>query len=136
MHLSQRAFKLVTIALLSSPHIVSAAPKIDTQTLQPRGGIGSTPPPERKPDTFPEGKAEDLISWTDDDYTKEDYKNFPDYDPDQDNDDPDKKDPDKKKRSIDDSLYSRAPKPPLKKTTQWLRSVGVDGQYSSYKPRY
>lgn len=126
MHFLQQAFRFATITLLTTPHTALAAPKIHTQDIEARGGRGSTPPPERKPDTFPEGKAEDLISWTDDDYTAEDYKNAPDFDPGQWNDDPDKK-----KRAIDDLLVSRAPQPPEKETTEWLRSVGVDGQFSS-----
>ena len=120
MRFSLQAFELVTIALTSIPHIALAAPTSGSQAIEARGDRGSTPPPEKKPDAFPKGDAKDLIPWTDDDYTEEDYKNFPDYDPGQDNDNPDKK-----KRSIDIAVAS-----PKKDSTEWLRYVGIDGQYS------
>lgn len=43
----------------------------------------TVPPPELKEDRIPRGKAEDMISWTDDDVDATDYKNMPDYDPNQ-----------------------------------------------------
>lgn len=43
----------------------------------------TVPPPELKQDRLPRGKSEDIISWTDDDVDATDYKNMPDYDPNQ-----------------------------------------------------
>lgn len=117
MRFSKGALELITIILLSSLHMARAAPTNDPQALQVRAGTPS--PPDPKDDGLPKGDAKDLIPWTDDDFAKEDYKNAPDYDPDQD------ADLDQKKRSIDLSLVKRAN--PQKGTTQWLRSVGVDG---------
>ena len=44
----------------------------------------STPEWASPPSDIPLGRAEDTISWTDDDVDATDYKNMPDYDPDQD----------------------------------------------------
>ncbi len=41
------------------------------------------PPPEAKEDNPPKGCAADLIGYTDDDVDGTDYKDMPDYDPDQ-----------------------------------------------------
>lgn len=53
-------------ALLEQPHLRRTVPR-----------------PECKKDGIPSGKAEDIIAWTDDDVEATDYKNMPDYDPNQ-----------------------------------------------------
>ena len=121
MRLSQPALKITVAVLLGSKTSVVAAPASSSRSLVSREG---SPPPDPKDDKLPKGDAKNLISWTDDDYADTDYKSAPDYDPDQD------KDFDAKKRSIDVSLFVRA-KDPTKRTTKWLRSVGVDGMHHS-----
>lgn len=117
MRFSKGALELITMILLSSLHMARAAPTNDPQALQVRAGTPS--PPDPKDDGLPKDDAKDLISWTDDDFANEDYKNAPDYDPDQD------VDLDQKKRSIHLSHVKRAILG--KGGTSWLRSVGVDG---------
>lgn len=115
MHFSPIALAV----LLGSTHIVSAVPTFGSRSLSVRDN--SPPPPDLKDDEIPQGDARDLISYTDDDYEDEDYKNAPDYDPDQD------QDASTAKRSLEPAIFKRAPKTPGKGTTDWLRTVGVNG---------
>lgn len=112
MRFKNGALELTIVILLSFAHLALATPLTSTHALKVRSVAPMLPEP--KEDALPKGDAKDLISWTDDDVDNEDFKNTPDYDPDQD------KDFDEEERSFQVAVD--------KGTTKWLRSVGVDGQ--------
>ena len=78
---------------LNNPATKSILTKDRATTVIPKQQINSKPKPNPKPiehgprvmeDAIPKGERKDLILWTDDDLDSVDYKNTPDYDPDQD----------------------------------------------------
>lgn len=74
-------------ALLVATREVDAKSQSGASSLamdQSRKILQSTGPRYMGNGNIPEGRAEDLISWTDDDTDAVDFKNYPDYDPDQD----------------------------------------------------
>ncbi|KAK4694119.1 hypothetical protein P7C71_g3414, partial [Lecanoromycetidae sp. Uapishka_2] len=131
MHFSRKTSDLTTLLLLSSIYLAQAAPRTDIRTLELRALEARTddPPalPAPKDDDLPQGDGKDLLAWSDDDYAGEDYKNFPDYDPDQDTAAAGKL----KKRLVGfpRGLPSAKGDPtnPNQGGTRWLRSVGIDG---------
>lgn len=79
--------------ILNNPAIKSILTKDRATTVIPKQQISSQPKPNPKPiehgprvmeDAIPKGERKDLILWTADDLDTVDYKNTPDYDPDQD----------------------------------------------------
>ena len=58
----------------------SSTASASSKQPRPRGTV---PRPEFKEDGIPPGEAAHIISWTDDDVDATDYKNMPDYDPNQ-----------------------------------------------------
>lgn len=137
MYLSNEALRLATFVLLSFSYVARAAPRshsraLDFRALEVRDG--GPPLPAPKDDDLPQGDGKDLLPWSDDDYTGEDYKNFPDYDENQDQTST------TKKRAIGPLPGGGLPSPkgdpmnPNQGGTKWLRSVGIDGKWrvSSY----
>ena len=117
MHLPLEASGLLMLALSASALVQKDMVKRSSvRTLQARGG--STPPPDQKPDDLPKPNGALLITWIDDDPDGDDYKKNSDYDPDQD------KDFGKKKKR---ELIKRVA--PEKGTTNWLRSVTIEGKH-------
>lgn len=81
---------------LNNPAVQSISTEEQARTVFPRGKLSSPdvdlrtnpkptePGPRATEDAIPKGEGKDLISWTDEDFDAMDYKNTPDYDPDQD----------------------------------------------------
>lgn len=123
MHLPFEASGVLMLALCASALAQGDIAKRNSlRRLQARGG---TPPPDHKPDDLPKPNDDPLVTWIDDDFDGDNYKKNPDYDPDQDKDFGDGK----RKRSTLDKRVA-----PDKGTTDWLRSVTIDGKLY-YGPR-
>ncbi|MCJ1464436.1 hypothetical protein MMC07_003049 [Pseudocyphellaria aurata] len=74
------------VSFKEQPSVV--APNIKTSSLNTEPENLRKPTehePPKMEDALPNGTGNPIISWTDDDYDTIDYKNTPDYDPDQDN---------------------------------------------------
>jgi len=128
----------MTFVLLSSSYVAQAAPRIDSRALDARAldaralavRDGDPPPlPAPKDDDLPQGDGKGLLPWSDDDYAGEDYKNFPDYDENQDQTST------TRKRAIGLPPGCGLPNTkgdpmnPNQGGTKWLRSVGIDGKW-------
>jgi hypothetical protein len=123
----------MTFVLLSSSYVAQAAPRIDSRALDARAlpvRDGDPPPlPAPKDDDLPQGDGKDLLPWSDDDYVGEDYKDFPDYEKNQDQTSA------TKKRAIGPLPGGGLPNTkgdpmnPNQGGTKWLRSVGINGKW-------
>ncbi|MCJ1270611.1 hypothetical protein MMC22_010508 [Lobaria immixta] len=83
VHLKNPAIQSISTeerAKIVSPKRRLSSPDVELRT-KPKP---TEPGPRAIEDAIPKGEGKDLISWTDEDFDAMDYKNTPDYDPDQD----------------------------------------------------
>ena len=83
MYLPKEILELVTFMLLGCSYVARAAPRIDSQALDPRAlevrNDGPPPLPAPKDDDLPQGDGKDLLPWSDDDIALAKSKRFLDY---------------------------------------------------------